>query len=63
MFIDSGELYLWGSNADGQCGIDVEPNLIIPTKIEFESPIDSISCGYYHTAFISKNKLNYQNQI
>ena len=51
---EEGSLYIWGDNSDGQCGIKNENYLLNPRKIEFQNPINSISCGYYHTAFISK---------
>lgn len=47
-FPDNGEVYAWGSNKEGQLGILNESKLI-PTKLELDFKISSISCGYYHS--------------
>ncbi|KAK6620584.1 hypothetical protein RUM43_010876 [Polyplax serrata] len=48
-----GELYLWGSNTEGQCKGKEVKNVLRPQKLEFAHPITTVSCGYYHTAYIS----------
>ena len=49
----SGKAYTWGLNTEGQCGCGEEDEISIPTEIEWSKKIVSISCGYYHTAFVT----------
>jgi len=50
---DSGSLYMWGNNYDGQCGSGVKGGFIkIPTRIDTGIEIKrwkDVSCGYAHT--------------
>lgn len=43
----SGEIYSWGSNRDGQLGLDHKNNTLIPQKINLEN-VKKIKCGEYH---------------
>jgi alpha-tubulin suppressor-like RCC1 family protein len=46
----TGKVYSWGSNADGQLGIEyIDNELYTPKLIENLPPIRVISAGYYHS--------------
>lgn len=52
----SGAVYVWGSNKEGQLGLgaDGEETIYVPHKlISFNEPVAAISCGYYHCAFVT----------
>ena len=54
----SGIVYVWGSNKEGQLGLGDEAEEISysPEMLNFEdSTIKDISCGYYHTSFVSSS--------
>ncbi|XP_069161927.1 X-linked retinitis pigmentosa GTPase regulator-like [Procambarus clarkii] len=42
-----GELYIWGSNSEGQLGLEVKEQLT-PALLTLPQPVLSIACGYYH---------------
>lgn len=55
-FVD-GELYAWGANSYGQCGLGTMTNKeTIPQQITslFGVPIALIACGSNHTFALSK---------
>ena len=53
----SGSIYVWGSNKEGQLGLGAEgeESLFTPTKLILASGslIRLISCGYYHSALVT----------
>lgn len=51
---DTGELYVWGSNAEGQLGLDSE-EVFTPTVLTLPEHVVGIACGYYHTVAITGN--------
>ena len=54
----SGEVYVWGSNKEGQLGLGDEAEEISYTAehLCFENDaIKDISCGYYHTAIVTES--------
>lgn len=56
MFLESGKVFVWGSNSEGQLGFESsKTNCKQPTLLEFKDKIRDISCGYYHTAVITGN--------
>jgi len=57
---DKGEVYVWGQNIEGQCGLgeNVE-EISTPQKLELSYKIVSISCGYYHTAAVTDHGFIY----
>jgi len=55
---NDGEIYGWGSNAEGQLALGHKVELVTkPTKIPNLDavPITFIACGGYHTIAISKS--------
>ncbi|KAF0305833.1 X-linked retinitis pigmentosa GTPase regulator [Amphibalanus amphitrite] len=48
-----GQLFAWGSNEDGQCGLGDAPGACLPTPVPSDEEIVSLSCGYRHTAFVT----------
>lgn len=55
LLTSSGILYVWGSNSSGQLGLlksemEVYPQ---PTLLSIPYNVSSISCGYYHTGFVT----------
>ena len=45
---------MWGSNSDGQLGLpDTSDTILKPVLLSFAHQIVHISCGYYHTAFVT----------
>lgn len=54
MLADSGLVFVWGSNSEGQLGLESnKTNSKLPTLLEFKDKIRDISCGYYHTAVLT----------
>ncbi|XP_073523393.1 X-linked retinitis pigmentosa GTPase regulator-like isoform X2 [Phyllobates terribilis] len=49
-----GKLYMWGENSEGQLGLGNEKNICTPHQIDAGKPISWISCGYYHSAFVTQ---------
>lgn len=49
--IDSGELYTWGQNNQGQLGIGHRNNELAPHLVTFfaNNPIVKVAAGEYHT--------------
>jgi alpha-tubulin suppressor-like RCC1 family protein len=57
---NNGEVYVWGSNEQGQLGTGFSPSLPFndsPSLLTTfkRTPIKAVSCGPYHTAFLAKN--------
>ncbi|CAH1799799.1 unnamed protein product [Owenia fusiformis] len=52
---DSGEVYVWGGNSEGQLGLgEVDDDVLTtPTLLEFIEDVTCVSCGYYHTAVVT----------
>ena len=55
IFIESGDVYVWGGNDSGQCGMGDRDEISTPVKLPLDEPVTCISCGYYHTAFVTGN--------
>ncbi|XP_063598424.1 X-linked retinitis pigmentosa GTPase regulator-like [Penaeus indicus] len=51
---DTGELYVWGSNTEGQLGLDSE-EVFMPTLLTLPEHVVGIACGYYHTVAITES--------
>jgi alpha-tubulin suppressor-like RCC1 family protein len=55
----NGEVYAWGSNVDGQLGIESESDSqLTPVKVNGfdEETVIMISCGYSHSMALTENK-------
>lgn len=48
---------MWGDNSEGQIGLKNKSNVCIPHEVTVGKPISWISCGYYHSAFVT-SKMN-----
>lgn len=56
MFSDKGDVFVWGSNADGQLGLGKDiKQVTTPVRLELEETIAKVACGYYHTVFLTGN--------
>ncbi|XP_069617718.1 X-linked retinitis pigmentosa GTPase regulator isoform X2 [Ranitomeya imitator] len=53
--LTEGKLYMWGENSEGQLGLGNEKNFCTPHQIDTGKPISWISCGYYHSAFVTQD--------
>ncbi|XP_029785300.1 X-linked retinitis pigmentosa GTPase regulator isoform X2 [Suricata suricatta] len=51
---EDGELFMWGDNSEGQIGLKDISNVYVPQRVTVGKPISWISCGYYHSAFVTK---------
>ncbi|XP_023587698.1 X-linked retinitis pigmentosa GTPase regulator isoform X6 [Trichechus manatus latirostris] len=51
---EDGELFMWGDNSEGQIGLNNISNVCVPHQVTIGKPISWISCGYYHSAFVTK---------
>ncbi|XP_044793373.2 X-linked retinitis pigmentosa GTPase regulator isoform X3 [Bubalus bubalis] len=51
---EDGELFMWGDNSEGQIGLQNITNICVPHQVTIGKPISWISCGYYHSAFVTK---------
>eukprot|EP00005_Dracoamoeba_jomungandri_P014427 CAMPEP_0174272712 /NCGR_PEP_ID=MMETSP0439-20130205/52218_1 /TAXON_ID=0 /ORGANISM="Stereomyxa ramosa, Strain Chinc5" /LENGTH=346 /DNA_ID=CAMNT_0015363455 /DNA_START=212 /DNA_END=1249 /DNA_ORIENTATION=- len=55
---DQKHVYIWGSHKDGKLGLgEVEKDLEIATKLNFETEIEHIACGVDHSAVLSPGHL------
>lgn len=53
LFIEDGELFMWGDNSEGQIGLQNMTSTCVPHQVTIGKPISWISCGYYHSAFVT----------
>ncbi|XP_061033981.1 X-linked retinitis pigmentosa GTPase regulator isoform X4 [Eubalaena glacialis] len=54
---EDGELFMWGDNSEGQIGLQNITSICVPHQVTIGKPISWISCGYYHSAFVTKGEL------
>lgn len=47
---------MWGDNSEGQIGLKDVTNVCVPQQVTVGKPISWISCGYYHSAFVTSKK-------
>lgn len=59
MFIESGEVFVWGSNENGEIGLNKVVEQFSPKYVPLDFRVSFIACGYYHTALISSNFFNF----
>lgn len=52
MHLDKGDLFVWGSNKEGQLGVE-EDVALNPIKLILPQKIVSVSCGHYHSLAVS----------
>uniref|UniRef100_A0A5F8AS02 Retinitis pigmentosa GTPase regulator n=1 Tax=Macaca mulatta TaxID=9544 RepID=A0A5F8AS02_MACMU len=52
---EDGRLFMWGDNSEGQIGLKNVTNVCVPHQVTIGKPVSWISCGYYHSAFVTKN--------
>lgn len=52
-FPESGKLFMWGDNTEGQIGLAKESHAPSPQEVDVGGPISWVSCGYYHSAFVT----------
>uniref|UniRef100_A0A3Q1I7A3 X-linked retinitis pigmentosa GTPase regulator n=1 Tax=Anabas testudineus TaxID=64144 RepID=A0A3Q1I7A3_ANATE len=50
---ESGKLFMWGDNAEGQIGLGKESHACSPQEVTVGRPISWVSCGYYHSALVT----------
>ncbi|XP_028989990.1 X-linked retinitis pigmentosa GTPase regulator-like isoform X2 [Betta splendens] len=50
---ESGQLFMWGDNAEGQIGLGKESHTCLPQELSVGQPISWVSCGYYHSALVT----------
>ncbi|XP_011604657.1 retinitis pigmentosa GTPase regulator b isoform X2 [Takifugu rubripes] len=50
---ESGKLFMWGDNTEGQIGLAKESHAPSPQEVDVGGPISWVSCGYYHSAFVT----------
>uniref|UniRef100_H0WZ64 X-linked retinitis pigmentosa GTPase regulator n=1 Tax=Otolemur garnettii TaxID=30611 RepID=H0WZ64_OTOGA len=50
---EDGQLFMWGDNSEGQIGLKDVTNVCVPHQVTIGKPISWISCGYYHSAFVT----------
>ncbi|KAG7215669.1 hypothetical protein INR49_022024 [Caranx melampygus] len=50
---ESGRLFMWGDNTEGQIGLGKESHASSPQEVSVGRPISWVSCGYYHSAFVT----------
>ncbi|XP_065756466.1 X-linked retinitis pigmentosa GTPase regulator isoform X3 [Phocoena phocoena] len=54
---EDGELFMWGDNSEGQIGLQNITSICVPHQVTIGKPISWISCGYYHSAFVTNGEL------
>uniref|UniRef100_A0A8C7CE59 X-linked retinitis pigmentosa GTPase regulator n=1 Tax=Oncorhynchus kisutch TaxID=8019 RepID=A0A8C7CE59_ONCKI len=50
---ESGTLFMWGDNTEGQIGLGKESSALTPQEVTVGQPVAWVSCGYYHSAFVT----------
>ena len=50
---EGGELFVWGGGSEGQLGLADQSQANTPTLLPADSRISYVSCGYYHTAYVT----------
>nr|XP_029503674.1 X-linked retinitis pigmentosa GTPase regulator-like isoform X2 [Oncorhynchus nerka] len=50
---ESGTLFMWGDNTEGQIGLGKESSALTPQEVAVGRPVAWVSCGYYHSAFVT----------
>ncbi|XP_046887070.1 X-linked retinitis pigmentosa GTPase regulator-like isoform X1 [Hypomesus transpacificus] len=50
---ESGKLFMWGDNAEGQIGLGKESNVTTPQEVTVGYAVSWVACGYYHSAFVT----------
>ncbi|XP_078147116.1 retinitis pigmentosa GTPase regulator b isoform X3 [Centroberyx gerrardi] len=50
---ESGQLFMWGDNTEGQTGRGKESHATTPQQVTMGRPVAWVSCGYYHSAFVT----------
>ena len=57
----SGKAFSWGSNSNGQCGIDIHGNFNTPMYIDVKNKIKfiAICCGFRASFFMDEKRLLY----
>nr|XP_033805364.1 X-linked retinitis pigmentosa GTPase regulator [Geotrypetes seraphini] len=48
-----GKLFMWGDNCEGQIGQANETNVCAPQQVNIGKQVSWVSCGYYHSAFVT----------
>ena len=59
---EGGDLFCFGCNKDGQCGVARRGRVravAVPTRVEMNSRVSSVACGYSRTVLIDQNHLIY----
>ncbi|NP_001354179.1 X-linked retinitis pigmentosa GTPase regulator isoform I [Homo sapiens] len=54
---EDGRLFMWGDNSEGQIGLKNVSNVCVPQQVTIGKPVSWISCGYYHSAFVTNGEL------
>lgn len=54
---------MWGENSEGQIGLNNVCNVYFPHEVTVGKPIAWISCGYYHSAFVTSKTAFWINHI
>ncbi|XP_045065669.1 retinitis pigmentosa GTPase regulator b [Coregonus clupeaformis] len=50
---ESGKLFMWGDNTEGQIGLGKESSALTPQEVTVGRPVAWVSCGYYHSALVT----------
>lgn len=58
--LDSGSVYTWGLNSEGQCGFPDEDEILEPAELQIDETVVSLSCGYYHTAVVTGETYSFE---
>lgn len=53
LVVESGTLFMWGDNTEGQIGLGKESSALSPQEVTVGRPVAWVSCGYYHSAFVT----------
>ena len=56
---NSGKLYVWGANSNGELGLENNSQITTPTLVEMEMNVISIGAGTNNTYFIADSGLVY----
>uniref|UniRef100_A0A3Q3J378 X-linked retinitis pigmentosa GTPase regulator n=1 Tax=Monopterus albus TaxID=43700 RepID=A0A3Q3J378_MONAL len=51
--MESGKLFMWGDNSEGQIGLGKEGHASSPQEVTVGRPVSWVSCGYYHSALVT----------
>ncbi|KAL8617882.1 hypothetical protein ACOMHN_016538 [Nucella lapillus] len=52
---EEGQVWVWGSNGEGQLGLEGRREAGVPIPLDIGQPVTCIAAGYYHSALVTES--------